>query len=327
MVAAMALVSTYELPPRPEKSDSLPGRGSKYDIGETIVETRTESKGIGREEKVEIEKVATGTSTVPFFPKTLSVPGTTSSTSPALPAGIGDGDETYQLVGLGIRTVSFLSIQVYVVGLYIATSDIATLQARLVREVAGTESASALVAGERDDLRQKLLHATEGLRIWDSVIREGKLRTVLRIVPTRNTDFAHLRDGWVRGMTGRSQGLPKGEGLSEKFEDEQFEHAMAEFKKIFGGAGRKSIAKGKVLMLERTADGTLAAWLERDKSQGFDKLGEVSDERISRLLWLGYLAGKTVASEEARKNMVEGVVGYVERPVGTVETQLEMKFI
>jgi hypothetical protein len=48
----------------------------------------------------------------------------------------------------------------------------------------------------------------------------------------------------------------------------------------------------------------------------------VRDERVARLVWLGYLAGGTVASEGARRSVVEGVMELVERPIGTVETQV-----
>lgn len=50
------------------------------------------------------------------------------------------------------------------------------------------------------------------------------------------------------------------------------------------------------------------------------RIGHVQDERISRLIWLGYLAGSKVASEGARKNVVEAVVDLVGRPVGTFNT-------
>ena len=58
------------------------------------------------------------------------------------------------------------------------------------------------------------------------------------------------------------------------------------------------------------------------KSGTMASLGEVKDERISRLVWLGYLAGGTVASDGARRSVVDGVMGLVERPIGTVETRV-----
>lgn len=51
-------------------------------------------------------------------------------------------------------------------------------------------------------------------------------------------------------------------------------------------------------------------------------LGTIQDERISRLVWMGYLAGQNIASEEARRSVVDGVIEMVERPVGTIETQV-----
>lgn len=333
MFATVVLVLSYELPPSPERCDAPPRRRLAVEREEGRVEGvrdrvmvqkagEGEMAGIQLREQEQVEQVATGTSTVPYFPKTISLPTTTSATSPALPMGMGDADEPYQLVGLGIRTVSFLSIQVYVVGLYLATSDISTLQALLVRKAARTESASTLVSGEKEALRKILLDAEESEQVWDEVLKNGRMRSILRIVPTRNTDFAHLRDGWVRGITARSQGRTRGQDVKERFEDEGFGISVAAFKAIFGGAGRKGVGKGKVLMLERGAGGQLAAWLEGEKEEGFVKMGEVDDERISRLVWLGYLAGKNVASENARKSIVEGIMVYVERPVGTVETQV-----
>ncbi|MCJ1289229.1 Altered inheritance of mitochondria protein 18 mitochondrial [Xylographa carneopallida] len=329
ILATLVLVSTYELPPKPEQCDTPPRRDPSLERGAALVgnvsggaEVRivgagpaSRQKDEEEEEEEEVQRVPTGTSSVPSFPQTLSLPGRASSTSPALPVGTGDADEPYQLVGLGIRTVSFLSIQVYVVGLYVARSDIATLQARLVRAAAGTDAASTLVAGEKDALRAALLDPLRSEQLWDGVLREGGIRSVLRIVPTRNTDFAHLRDGWVRGITARSQRPAVGE---ETFEDEGFGEAVGGFKALFGRGG---VPKGKALMLERGGDGVLGAWVEGEKG-GWERMGEVRDERVGRLVWLGYLGGKKVASEEARRSVVEGVMAFVERPVGTVETQV-----
>ena len=335
MLSILVLVSTYELPIQPEKSDAPSRWRSSSDL-ETAPALAGDASGGAEIRKVrgggtvagaqglasEVEQVATGTSSVPFFPKSISLPMRALSTSVALPSGNGDANEAYQLVGLGIRTVSFLGIQVYVVGLYIATSDVATLQARLVRKAAGTETASTLVVGEKEDLKKILLDAEGSERVWGEVLKDGGIRSAIRIVPTRNTDLAHLRDGWVRGITARSRDRSRGQGGTEGYEDEEFGAAVAAFKGMFGGAGKKGLGKGKVLMLERNAGGVLAAWLETENDDRYIKMGEVQDERISRLVWLGYLAGKNVASESARKSMVEGVMEFVERPIGTVETQV-----
>jgi len=270
---------------------------------------------LGKERKVVVQKlgeepeeipdvVETGTSTVPTFPRVL---------------GFADeGEEVeYQLVGLGIRTVSFLAIQVYVVGMYIATDDIAALQGSLVRRIA--PGASTLVAGEKESLKKLLYDPEESEKVWGDMFKNTGVRTLLRIVPTRNTDFHHLRDGWVRQITARAQTLTN----KQEYSEESFGAAMGDFKKLFN---RGSVPKQKEMLLSRDQKGKLAVWYDDGKS-GAQRLGEVTDERISRAVWLNYLAGKTVASEGARKSIVDGVMEFVERPIGTVATQVHEQHV
>jgi hypothetical protein len=61
---------------------------------------------------------------------------------------------------------------------------------------------------------------------------------------------------------------------------------------------------------------------DESKRNDMEKLGTVKDERISRLIWLGYLGGEKVSSEAARKGVVEGCVTFAGRPVGSVETRV-----
>ena len=259
------------------------------------------------------DQVPTGTSTIPTFPRTLHLTSDANDDGKG-PAAAAVPTE-YHLMGLGVRTVSFLGIQVYVVGLYVATDDIAALQQTLIRAI--DPVATTLVPDEKEKLRAKLLDADVGEEVWTRVLKDAGIRTVVRIVPTRNTDFMHLRDGWVRGITARTQkAAQKG---SVEFEDEGFAKAIGELKGIF--AGRKALPKGKTLLLTRDGRGVLRAWLD-EGDKGVSKMGEVRDERVGRQVWLGYLAGKNVASESARRSVVEGVMEFVERPVGTVATQV-----
>ena len=338
MIATLVLISTYELPSKPERSDG-PSQGlpdsTRVETGNTLASGTTGgvelrkvgTSGLTKDTSSEgeaAEQVLTGTSTIPSFPKYIIVPSAVPSTTPTLPSGAGDANQTYQLIGLGIRTVSFLSIQVYVVGLYVASTDIATLQSRMVHKAAGVEAASTLVASERDELRKMLLDPGRSERVWSDVLGEGGLRTVLRIVPTRNTDFGHLRDGFVRSITSRSMGKLHRDAMLGSFDDDGFGKAIADFKALFSAGGKKNagLRKGQVLMLVRESDGSLQAWVEGDNSASLSRMGAVQDERISRLLWLGYLGGQQVASDSARKSIVDGVLDFVERPVGTVETQV-----
>jgi len=282
---------------------------------------------LGRERKVVVQKlgeepeeitdvVDSGTTSVPSFPRILDFyDDENEGTASALrPEQVDDRLEEYQLLGLGIRTVSFLGIQVYVVGMYIATEDIAALQECLIKKV--NPIASTLVAGEKEKLKSMLYDEEKGEDIWSSVLKDSGARVLLRVVPARNTDFHHLRDAWVRQITTRSK-IPLNK---EEYNDESFGQSLQEFK---GLLNRGSVPKGKEFLVARGAKGRLAMWYN-DGKEGAQRLGHVDDERISRALFLNYLAGKTVASEPARKSIIDGIMEFVERPVGTVATQVHV---
>ncbi|KAF2125672.1 hypothetical protein P153DRAFT_299506 [Dothidotthia symphoricarpi CBS 119687] len=282
-----------------------------------------------------VELVETGSSYVPYFPRTITLPtqSTTPSTSPT--------EEEYQLLGLGIRKVSFLRVQVYVVGLYVKTSDLSILQNHLINTV--NPAASALIPGEKEDLRTALLDPQKSQHIWEAILSQRGPHAVnmaFRIVPCRGTDFKHLQDGWMRGIASRTDevrrkqaDLLRQQAVENKtirlpqpvdegeFADEAFGLAMKAFKGLFQGRGKAP--KGSVIVLMRDGEGVLGALYQpltkTDKLAQSAFLGSVKDERVSKLVWLMYLAGENVSSEPARRSVVEGCVGIVERPVGTVE--------
>ncbi|KAI9812186.1 MAG: Altered inheritance of mitochondria protein 18 mitochondrial [Pycnora praestabilis] len=326
MLATVGLATTIDLPPKPEHNDAGPNDPmGRLERGTPVVGGVSGGAEIRKSgpdgtagpssthSSDEVEQIPTGTSTIPLFPKTLSMDTEVDGGSGKLPV-----TAEYQLLGLGIRTVSFLSIQVYVVGLYIATDDIDALQKALVRRI--DPIATTLVKDEKDRLKAMLLDPERSEEIWSDVLKEAGIRTVIRIVPTRNTDFQHLRDGWVRGITARTQRKE----MAKEFEDEGFQSAIKDFKDIFSRGQRKSVPKAKTLLLTRDQKGALGV-LYDDNSEGKEgpvRMGGVGDERISKCIWLGYLAGKNVSSEGARKSVVDGVMEFVERPVGTVGTQV-----
>lgn len=262
----------------------------------------------------DVELVATGTSSVPHFPKTIYV-----AEQEAGGVGIiGQGNQEYSLVGLGIRTVSFLSIQVYVLGMYVAVPDIATLQERLIRTQ--DPVATTLVPGEKGKLKEALLAADTSEDIWNEVLKDGNIRSIFRIVPVKNTDFGHLRDGFVRQLTAKVQQFSSRRN-DQSFSDEKFGESVQKFKQLFSQAPKNKLPTGEILLLTRNAQGVLEAFYE-DKDGARTKFGQIDDERISRLMWLQYLSGKNPSSESARQSIVEGVMNFVARPVGTVATQV-----
>ena len=77
-----------------------------------------------------------------------------------------------------------------------------------------------------------------------------------------------------------------------EFQDKEFGTSMNDFKAIFGGGQRKNVPKGQTLVLLRNAQGALDALFQPDPTKPMQWMGRVTDERISRLVWLNYLAGK-----------------------------------
>ncbi|OHF03875.1 chalcone-flavanone isomerase [Colletotrichum orchidophilum] len=260
------------------------------------------------------ELVPTGNKAVPNFPRTIDLSLSRTHRDPEAPiaATVQDTDGVeYTLVGLGIRTVSFLSIQVYMVGYYVATQDVAKLQHYLTKKI--NPIATTLVPSERDSLKQKLFDPVEGEETWTALLQEVGCRSAFRIVPVRDTDFPHLRDGFVRAITARSS------ADKEAYSDEGFGEAMKEFKRLFN---RGKVQKNKELLLCRDEKGELEVVFDDGKSVGRQSVGKVQDERVSRLLWLNWLAGSKVASPPARESIIDGVMEFVERPVGTVAAQV-----
>jgi hypothetical protein len=100
----------------------------------------------------------------------------------------------------------------------------------------------------------------------------------------------------------------------KEYEDDSFGDAMAEFKTLLNGRGKTP--KGSTVLLTRDENGTLG--FIYDHAGIKDVIGTLKDERLSRQVWLGYVGGKNVASEQARRSIVDGVLSLVERPTGTV---------
>jgi hypothetical protein len=368
MIAPIFLVRLWDVPPLEEKGEE-PRRGIVEKImgppiqndaprkaaeefqgkkvviaaGDKVIATPGGTDNPQASDPDAIELVETGTSYVPYFPRTIRLPTDTSG-----PEAI-TTDAEYTLLGLGIRKVSFLRVQVYVVGLYVKTADLSTLQNHLINTVNPT--ASALIPNEKKDLRESLLDPEKSNKIWESILAKNGMDGVdmaFRVVPCRGTDFKHLQDGWMRGIASRTDevrrkqaelirqqaaenksiSLPKPVEEGE-FQDESFGLAMKEFRNLFQGKGKAP--KGSVIILTRNKSGHLGALYQpivkaaNSKQEVMGKsswLGEVRDERVGRLVWLLYLGGQNVSSEPARQSIVDGCIDIVERPVGTLETMV-----
>ncbi|CCX17395.1 Similar to Altered inheritance of mitochondria protein 18, mitochondrial; acc. no. Q6BN19 [Pyronema omphalodes CBS 100304] len=253
---------------------------------------------------VDAKLVPSGTTSVPPFPRSLTLEGHE------------EGD--YELVGLGIRTVSFLNIQVYVLGFYVHKEDLAELQKEILR-LAGPRGASSLTIQEQEEVRGRLLDTKEGEEVWEQLLQEGKWRSVVRVVPTRNT-APPRRLGPRNPSTLYQASLLRRRSFHEL--------SLSEFKALFGGAFKKSVPKQKTLLLCRGKEGEFSVYYDPtgrndgkfggEGEEKFQTLGAIKDPRISKALWLCYLAGAKPASASARESIVDGVLNMTQRPAETL---------
>lgn len=211
-------------------------------------------------------------------------------------------------------------------GMYVRTQDVSAMQSRFIHLI--NPEASTLVPSEKEQLEQRLLDPNSSVEIWEQLLREEGIKSAWRVVPSKNTDFAHLRDGWMNGIKRATQEITRAKSqnpaaaISSEYEDETFGLAVKSFKDLFTGGGRSP--KGSVVLLLRDAAGSLEVLFNDPRqNEKLESIGKVNDPRIGRLIWMGYLAGKNVSSEPARKAVVDGCVGFAARPVGTVETMVQ----
>ncbi|KAF8418825.1 chalcone-flavanone isomerase-domain-containing protein [Tirmania nivea] len=216
-------------------------------------------------------EVATGIARVSTLPAALRVP----------PEALGEEEDAgeYVLLGWGVRTVSFLRVQVYVAGLYIHRGDLPLLHRRLLAGPAPPTSAAAALMGP-------------------------PVRTLLRIVPVRNTDWAHLRDGFVRAVLAHA--------LPDDHDHEDFSAALAAFKALFRPAAQqlpRAVPAGAPLLLVRGRRGGIALlYAGAGPADAAARLGALPATAIARALWEGYLGAGSVASEDLRAGVCEGLL-------------------
>ncbi|KAG0173484.1 hypothetical protein DFQ28_007117 [Apophysomyces sp. BC1034] len=194
----------------------------------------------------------------------------------AFPVYLNVDSEWKRLVGLGARQVSFLNINVYVVGLYMRNQDMETLRTLDGWKV-NFDKAEFL---EKEELASALL--------------EQPYDISLRVVPNRATNTQHLRDGFTRSLLTRMREQSK--DLTEEEEAEIID-GIRDFKSRFTSA---NVKKDTEFVFTKTKEGGLKMEFE-----GKD-LGTVNCKWLAINFVMGYLNPKAPASEYARQDIAKG---------------------
>ncbi|CAH2354266.1 altered inheritance of mitochondria protein 18, mitochondrial [[Candida] railenensis] len=190
---------------------------------------------------------------------------------------------SFDLLGAGVRSVTFLGLKVYGIGLYLSTEDI-----HKVKQVisATSEFNSALKDPEQ---------STEFI----SKLLDSHTRFAVRICPVRNTDFTHLKDGLIKSIL--SHPLSKS-GSPVK---DEVSRGLEQLRDVFQGK-KGSVPKNHLLWIEVLKDGKVSISYEDTKNNKLRHLGEVEEPMVGKVLFLQYLSGKKPLSEPLRTSCNEG---------------------
>ncbi|KAG5356074.1 Altered inheritance of mitochondria protein 18 [Yarrowia sp. B02] len=230
----------------------------------------------------------------PVVPASDSVQPPTST--PPFPSTLSADGKTWSLLGCGVRRVSFLGFDVYAIGLYMPEN-----QKRDVRELLQSTAGFQQANGDVDEFKKSLLDPVHGAAKIRWLLDQG-VDIRIRIVPVRNTDFGHLRDGFVRTILAHPEA---------KEQTKEFADGLAELKTIF--SRKMSVPKHNVLVMNRAGNsGELKITYYDAKSEGDlgegAVLGTVHNPQVSELLLLQYLTGKKPISETLRDSVINGLV-------------------
>ncbi|KAK9254061.1 chalcone-flavanone isomerase-domain-containing protein [Lipomyces tetrasporus] len=231
--------------------------------------------------------IAVDTQFAVLFPDEAWKPET--SVDPFIRTVTVDGTE-YWLLGLGVRTVSFLKLHVYAVGIYVAKDDVPELMKKVKN-----------ISGELD-ARSVILDNNSGIEIFDALLHQP-VRFALRIVPVRNTDFAHLRDGFVRSVMAS---IKSHHSIGD---DVDASEGTNQLRSLF--SRKLSVPKNGELIMAMTKSGELKC-IYSPKRKDAEVLGTVTDRNVVNALMLHYLAGPKAASEEARIAFADSVADLLE---------------
>ncbi|KAH9922006.1 chalcone-flavanone isomerase-domain-containing protein [Epithele typhae] len=174
----------------------------------------------------------------------------------------------FSLIGVGVRTVSFLGIQVYSIGFY---TDLANPKLKEMPHDASPE---------------------EKIRF---IVDNGAC--LLRIIPTRSTSYGHLRDGFMRAMVAR-QNLLKGREELSKDEEFAIQTPLRRLKSMFPNT---PLAKHSPLDILITSPSS-----KEQRTLVVRDMGDVQSDWLARNFVLAYFEGDGI-SPPLKKSVIEYV--------------------
>lgn len=191
----------------------------------------------------------------------------------------------YKMLGSGVRSVTFVGFKVYGVGIYYNKSEELALKKILRQNVAKDGDAG-------ESLKQQLGDDEKSVALLDQLITNHEF--LVRISPVRNTDFNHLKDGFIKSILAH----PLTEDL------ERVNQGLDQLRQAFKGF-KGSVPKNHVLVLAVNKQGHLLFKYENPTTKQVTEMGVVTEPIISKLLLIGYLGHKKPLSGPLRDSCNE----------------------
>lgn len=221
-----------------------------------------------------------------------------------------NGKTEFSLIGYGVRKVTFIRFKVYALGIYIANEDIP--------KVAKVFDSPYLSSAFVDVYDRNLSHqgnlniALNDPKTSDILINnllEADVRFLIRIAPLKDTDFNHLRDGFIKSAVRNA--YIKSE-YPEKL-SEGIELLRAVFKNK-----KSKCPKNHLFFVETDEEGNPTfTYQDLGKNPKLGKvketitLGTVQNSVVSKAFLLNYFAAKNPIAKDARDKAIDEFIRLV----------------
>ncbi|KAI5476375.1 lactoylglutathione lyase Glo1 [Pseudohyphozyma bogoriensis] len=211
------------------------------------------------------------------------------------------GGQKLVLVGTGVRTVSFLSVRVYAVGLYIGEQAMEGVRSGTIKGFEDYRPTKMFppfpkaVTGEPAPLVGEALVAQ---------VLDTRTDAAVMIIPLRSTSLTHLRDAFGRALVARIK-LPH---VADKLSPDALESATAALTDLRNLFPNKALPKGSpcTVLLNGSKGALTFTTTEAKDASKVEVLGTINDLTLSRQLFLSYFSDGGVISEELRASVAKG---------------------
>lgn len=225
----------------------------------------------------------------------------------------------FELIGYGIREVSFLKFQVYMLGLYIAKDDLNKIKEILNSKFIDNFFEDINKIESIDDHKKNLLDALNNPKISNILIQNllsSGIRFTARICAIRNTDLSHLRDGFIRTIKNNPNFKKIMSSNNNEFEINKISKGLDDLRDIFNSA-KMTAKKNSLVFMEIDENQFLRVTVETISNNTKNKrndpilLGIVKEPLITQLLFESYAGAEKPLIKSVQSLTAENLVKLV----------------